>query len=60
MFDALFWFGIGLLVGWNFLPQPVWVASLMEYVNAPIKAGIEKVVGLFKSKPSDPPAPPTA
>lgn len=28
MFDILFWFCAGLLVGWNVLPQPVWVKSL--------------------------------
>lgn len=28
MFEILFWFSVGLLVGWNVLPQPTWVKSL--------------------------------
>lgn len=28
MFEALIGFAAGLIVGWNFLPQPVWVQSL--------------------------------
>lgn len=56
MLDALFWFSMGLVVGWNFLTQPAWAAALMEYVKAPINSMIEKVKGLFTSKPSDPPS----
>lgn len=26
----LFWFVIGLIVGWNFIKQPEWVANLIE------------------------------
>ncbi len=37
MVNAIFWFVIGLLVGWNLLKQPVWV-----------KASIDKVVGWVK------------
>jgi len=38
MLDTLFWIGVGLIVGWNVLPQPVWVQILYS-----------KVVGWFKS-----------
>lgn len=37
MVSALFWFVVGLLVGWNLLKQPEWV-----------KAGVDKVVGWVK------------
>lgn len=25
--EPLFWGGIGMLIGWNVMPQPKWVAS---------------------------------
>jgi hypothetical protein len=28
MLEALFWFGVGLIVGWNLLPQPQWIKNL--------------------------------
>jgi len=40
MFDILFWIAVGLLVGWNLLPQPKWVRSAICWV-------INKVKGLF-------------
>jgi len=33
MFDAIFWFIVGALVGWN-LPQPVWAKDLVEKVKS--------------------------
>lgn len=41
MFWALFWFSIGLVVGWNFLPQPEVVKSLVD-------KGVELVSSVFK------------
>lgn len=29
MFDLLLGVAIGLLVGWNLLPQPAWVSNLL-------------------------------
>lgn len=34
MLDILFWVGVGLLIGWNVLPQPVWVKGLYGRVLA--------------------------
>lgn len=34
MFELLLGFVVGLLVGWNLLPQPEWVKSLVEKVKA--------------------------
>ena len=28
MLEALFWVTVGLVVGWNVLPQPRWVKAL--------------------------------
>jgi hypothetical protein len=28
MLEALFWVTVGLVVGWNVLPQPKWVKTL--------------------------------
>jgi len=28
MFDVLIGFAVGLVVGWNLLPQPAWVKNL--------------------------------
>ena len=30
-------FGLGLVVGWNFLPQPAWVKDLIEGWTRKIK-----------------------
>ncbi len=29
MLDIAFWIAVGLVVGWNILPQPEWVRSTM-------------------------------
>ncbi len=31
MFEFLLGAGIGLIVGWNFLPQPQWVKNLFGF-----------------------------
>ena len=33
---------VGLIVGWNFLPQPQWVKSLVEKVVAKISDKLSK------------------
>jgi len=40
MLDMIFWFAVGLVVGWNFLPQPGWVKSAVGWV-------VDKVKSLF-------------
>lgn len=40
MLDTLLIFAVGLVVGWNFLPQPTWVKSLVTYA-------VDKVKGWF-------------
>ncbi len=40
MLDIVFWVAVGLLVGWNLLPQPEWVRSTICWVA-------NKVKGLF-------------
>lgn len=37
MFISGLWFLSGLLVGWNVLPQPVWVKKLYQLVIDKIK-----------------------
>lgn len=37
MIEAMFWFGCGLIVGWNLLPQPMWVKMLYELAANNIK-----------------------
>lgn len=37
MMEAIFWFGCGLVVGWNLLPQPMWVKVLYDYIVQKIK-----------------------
>lgn len=37
-----FLFGAGLVVGWNFLPQPVWVKNSVDKASAWVKAKISK------------------
>jgi hypothetical protein len=32
----MFWFVAGLLVGWNVLPQPAWIKTLVDRVVAKI------------------------
>lgn len=32
----VFWFVLGLLVGWNVLPQPTWIKSLVERAVAKV------------------------
>jgi len=38
MMEAMFWFGCGLLVGWNLLPQPMWVKMMYEFSVTKIKS----------------------
>jgi hypothetical protein len=28
MLDILFWIAVGMVIGWNLLPQPAWVEEL--------------------------------
>ncbi len=37
MLDILFWVAVGLVIGWNVLPQPVWVKGLFSKVLAWVK-----------------------
>lgn len=37
VFEATLVFGIGLIVGWNLLPQPTWVKNLYDKVLAKFK-----------------------
>lgn len=32
MLDILFWIGVGLIIGWNLLPQPAWVEAIYDRV----------------------------
>jgi hypothetical protein len=38
MLDNLVFFLVGLVVGWNVLPQPAWVKALQDLVVAKIKS----------------------
>jgi hypothetical protein len=38
MLDNAFWFAVGLVVGWNVLPQPAWVKALYDLVVYKIKS----------------------
>jgi hypothetical protein len=40
MMEAMFWFGCGLMVGWNLLPQPTWVKVMYDLAVAKIKSWI--------------------
>ncbi len=37
MLDNLIFFLVGLIVGWNILPQPSWVKALYDLVVSKIK-----------------------
>lgn len=37
----LFWLILGLLIGWNVLPQPAWIKALWDKVVNKIKGGSE-------------------
>lgn len=37
MLDYLIIFSVGLIVGWNVLPQPAWVAALYTQIIAKMK-----------------------
>ncbi len=41
MLTILFWISVGLIIGWNALPQPVWVENL--YIKA-----INKIKSFFE------------
>lgn len=30
MLSAIFWTAVGLVIGWNLLPQPAWVSNLIS------------------------------
>ena len=30
MLDTLFWIGVGVVIGWNVLPQPAWAKVLWD------------------------------
>lgn len=34
MFSAILYVGVGLIIGWNFLPQPTWVKTIYDKVSA--------------------------
>ena len=38
----IFWFVVGLLVGWNLLPQPVWVKTAWDKVLTKAKSLFNK------------------
>lgn len=38
MFDNLVFFLVGLVVGWNILPQPAWVKALYDLIVSKIKS----------------------
>lgn len=38
MFNLLLGGAIGLLVGWNLLPQPAWVKALWDKVTGKLKS----------------------
>lgn len=33
---------VGLVIGWNFLPQPQWVAGLVEQLKAKLQGTVSK------------------
>lgn len=37
MLNALFWVCVGLIIGWNLLPQPVWVKAIYDKITAKLK-----------------------
>jgi hypothetical protein len=37
MIDYIVVFGLGLLIGWNLLPQPEWIKNLWDKAVAKIK-----------------------
>lgn len=47
MIAAIFWFIVGLVVGWNLIPQPMWVEKLYRRTFISLKAWIESWVLLF-------------
>lgn len=38
MLDKILFFGLGLVVGWNVLPQPTWVKNLYEKAVNKVKS----------------------
>jgi hypothetical protein len=34
-----FWLIVGLLVGWNLVPQPKWVSNLLSWVKNKVTGG---------------------
>ena len=39
--SSLVMFCVGLIVGWNVLPQPAWVKNLYAQANAIVRAAIK-------------------
>ena len=39
MLDILFWIAVGLVIGWNLLPQPAWVKALYDRAMSWFKGG---------------------
>lgn len=37
LLESVILFGVGLVVGWNLLPQPLWVKNLYDKVAAKFK-----------------------
>lgn len=42
MLEALFWVSVGLVVGWNVLPQPTWVENLYKNISDKLTNSEEK------------------
>jgi len=40
--NIAFWVSVGLVVGWNFLPQPKWVADAVNWTVAKAKEIFDK------------------
>ena len=39
MLETLFWVAVGLVVGWNLLPQPAWAKALWDICTGKYLAG---------------------
>lgn len=42
MLDILFWIFVGLIIGWNLLPQPEWVENVYNMIANYIKNTLNK------------------
>jgi hypothetical protein len=34
MLDALLWVAVGMIIGWNLLPQPAWIKRAYDNIKA--------------------------